>query len=68
MVSKKVQRKFKHKGRQAAFARFAGVSEASVSLWLAGKSVSAPLDRLAKNWNPNAPIEQPAAAAATQAA
>jgi len=68
MPSKKVQRKFIRRGRQAAFARLADVSEVTVSMWLRGKLVSARLDKLAREWKPVVPAESQPQQLATQAA
>lgn len=53
MPSKKVQQKFAKRGRRAAFARVAGVSRVTVSLWLRGDRPSSKLDRLAREWRPS---------------
>lgn len=53
MPSKKVLRKFEAHGRRAEFARAAGVSRNTVTLWLKGQRPSPRLDSLARNWNPN---------------
>jgi len=52
MPSLKVQKKLTPRGRKAAFARYAEVSLSHVSKWLAGKSDSARLNRLARQWHP----------------
>lgn len=52
MPTEKVKAKFRKRGRQGAFARLAGVYPSAVSQWLKGKSPSARLDRLARNWRP----------------
>jgi len=53
MPSLKVQKKLTPRGRKAAFARHAGVCLSHVSKWLAGKSDSARLERLAREWHPS---------------
>lgn len=61
MASSTVKRKFFRKdgrpfrGRQRAFARWAGVSESSVSEWLRERRPypAARLERLARQWNPS---------------
>ena len=60
MIPQYVKQKFSKRGRQAAFARFAGVTEATVSLWIDGRTVSARLDRLAREWDPTAEVVAPA--------
>jgi hypothetical protein len=57
MPSQKVKRKFHRRGRQASFARHAGVSRVTVCDWLRGRVTSARLDKLAREWNPNASPE-----------
>jgi hypothetical protein len=53
MPTVKVKQKFLRRGRQAAFARFSGVSRVTVSDWLRGRTVSARLDKLARDWKPS---------------
>jgi transcriptional regulator with XRE-family HTH domain len=53
MPSKKTARKFLEHGRRAAFARLAGVSRTTVSLWLRGNRPSPRLEKLALEWNPS---------------
>ncbi len=74
MPNKQVKRKFFRadgrpiRGRQAAFAGFANVYRSAVSQWLSGKSTSGRLDALAREWDPNAPAEAPAADGGERAA
>jgi len=53
MPSKKTLRKFLEYGRRAAFAREAGVSRNTVTLWLRGQRPSPRLDKLARDWKPS---------------
>ena len=64
MPTEKVKRKFRKRGRQRAFAQVAGVYPSAVSQWLKGKSPSARLDKLAREWNPSehAQVGDPVAA------
>lgn len=52
MPTTAIKRKFRVRGRQRAFARFARVHDSAVSQWLHGISKSARLDSLAKSWQP----------------
>lgn len=56
MPSKKVVRKFLEYGRRSEFARVAGVTRTTVSLWLRGLRPSPRLDALAREWKP---VENP---------
>lgn len=53
MPSKITARKFIPHGRKADFARYAGVTRTTVSLWLRGDRPSPRLDALAREWRPN---------------
>jgi transcriptional regulator with XRE-family HTH domain len=56
MPPKTVQRKFLEYGRKAEFARLAGVSRVTVTLWLRGERPLPRLDKLAREWQPTAPV------------
>ncbi len=59
MPNKKTRAKFGKRGRQRLFARWVGVRESTVSEWLNGKLHSPRLDRMAKDWRPNVPAQNP---------
>ena len=57
MPSKKLLRMFALHGAKAAFAREAGVSRTTVTLWLQGQRPSPRLDQLAREWKFDVTIE-----------